>query len=208
MTRRSGKTAAEYLRARNTDPMYLARKREQDEKVRLMEAELAAAEAPLVTALQTAGLAWVRSVWDLVNTREPYPHVLDLLIEHLQGEYPSRVQEGIGRALAVPESRRFWSTLLRLFRHHPDGGIVNQGKFGIGCALAAGFTEDRLGDVIAILDDPRHGGNRAVFLPVIARLKSSDATAALERAAEDPDLEKEAKFQLRLKARRDRKSKS
>ena len=129
-------------------------------------------------------------------------------MEHLQKDYPTRVQGAIARALAVPESRRFWPTLLELFRSHPDGTVANLGKFGIGCALAAGFTEERLDDVVEILDEPRHGLNRAVFLPVIAKLDSPKAVAALERASADPDLDKEAAFQLRLKARRSRKARS
>ena len=69
-------------------------------------------QEPLVAALTAAG--WppkvqqcgeTRSVWDFVNTVEPYPHLLDTLAEHLIRPYHERIKEGIARALAVREAK-------------------------------------------------------------------------------------------------------
>jgi hypothetical protein len=69
-------------------------------------------EVPLVAALTAKG--WpaavrqcgdTRSVWDLVNTAEPYPHLLGVLTAHLAKPYHRRTREGIVRALAVREAR-------------------------------------------------------------------------------------------------------
>jgi len=69
-------------------------------------------EEPVVAALTAAG--WParvrqcddnRSVWDLVNTAEPYPQLLDTLAEHVKRPYLKRIREGIARALAVREAR-------------------------------------------------------------------------------------------------------
>ena len=205
--KRSPKTAEEFQKELDADQEYQTRRRAQDEKIRELQAALAAEERPLVAALQDAGLACVRSVWDLVNTAEPYPQVLGILVEHLQKGYSTRITAGIGRALAVPGARQYWPILLPLFLGHPDGSVPNLGKFGIGCALAASFSEEHLDDVIAILEDPAHGENRAVFLPCVARLKSPKATVALEKAARDPQLKQEAKFQLQRRERRSRPTK-
>ena len=59
-----------------------------------------------------------------------------------------------------------------LFRRHPDGPIVNQAKFGIGCAFAACADDDVIDDVIALVQEPRHGENRAVFLKKLAESSS------------------------------------
>jgi len=66
-------------------------------------------EAPLVGALIAAGVRLngkgIESVWDLVNTAEPYPHLLDTLVEHVTRPYHVRTREGIVRALAVREAK-------------------------------------------------------------------------------------------------------
>ena len=207
MKKKKGMLASELVAELNANPEYLERRRAQDEKLAAMEQALQLAERPLVQPLNDAGLGWVRSVWDLVNTAEPYPKVLDILVEHLQRDYPPRVLESIGRALAVPESRRFWSTLLRLFRSHPDGAVANGVKFSIGCALSACVTEDVIDDVVALVDEPRHGENRLVFLKVLSESPSLKAQAAFEQATRDSQLMKEARFLKRLRDRKSRKPK-
>jgi len=84
------------------------RERRWAEKAMLLRKD----EEPLVAALTSAG--WpeavrqcgdTRSVWDLVNTAEPYPHLLDTLADHLARPYHRRTREGIARALAVREAK-------------------------------------------------------------------------------------------------------
>lgn len=71
-------------------------------------------EEPLVAELTAAG--WPpnikpsseggpHSVWNLVNTTEPYPHFLPILAKHLSRPYHKRVREAIVRALAVNEAK-------------------------------------------------------------------------------------------------------
>jgi hypothetical protein len=67
------------------------------------------AEQPIVADLRSAGVE-VNSVWDLVNTSDPYPGALPVLMEHLErGGYPERAVENLGRALAVKPSVAFWA---------------------------------------------------------------------------------------------------
>ena len=121
---------------------------------------------------------------------------------------PRAVLEGIGRALAVPESRRFWRTLLRLFRESSGWRRTSRAvKRSIGCALSASVTEDVIDDVVALIGEPRHGENRIVFLKVLMESPSLKAQAAFEQAARDSQLMKEARFLKRLRDRRVRKPK-
>ena len=208
MKPRKGITASELVAQLNANPQFVERRRQQQEESDAIEQAARLAERPLVQALNEAGLGWLRSVWDLVNTSEPYPHVLPILIEHLQRDYPPGILEGIARALAVPESRRFWNTLLRLFRQHPDVSAPYNVKWAIGCALAASVTADVIGDIIALVQEPRHGENRIVFLKALSQSPSLKAQAAFEQAAHDPQLMKEARFLKRLGDRRSRKRKT
>ncbi|MFZ2502019.1 MAG: hypothetical protein WAW88_05070 [Nocardioides sp.] len=75
-----------------------------------------------MTDLRSAAVQ-VDSVWDLVNTSEPYPAALPVLMEHLErGGYPARVMEGLGRSLAVKPSVAFWERLKDRWLHARDSG--------------------------------------------------------------------------------------
>jgi hypothetical protein len=150
--------------------------------------------------LHSAGYTWARSVWDLVNTAEPYPKAIDILVEHLQRPYPDKVLEGIGRALAVRDARRAWLTLSQLFRLNQDRK-GNGVKWAIGCALSAASDDSVIHDVIALVSDPTHGENRIALLDPLARSKSAEAHAALRAAVSDPELAREAKHLLRRRKR-------
>jgi hypothetical protein len=105
-------TAKEQQDILDQDPQYQAmmaqKRRGWAEKAALLHKD----EEPLVAALTSAG--WpeavrqcgeTRSVWDLVNTAEPYPHLLDTLVDHLARPYHRRTREGIARSLAVREAK-------------------------------------------------------------------------------------------------------
>ena len=68
-----------------------------EERWKAYEDELRRSEEPLVEALREVGVS-VTSVWDLVNTREPYPNALPVLIKHLTGDYHPKVLANIARA--------------------------------------------------------------------------------------------------------------
>jgi len=88
------------------DPEFVARRAEQERRRRQIADALREIEAPLVDALRRVGED-VTSVYDLVNTTRRYPHAIDVLFEHLQRPYPDPILEGIARALAVRDSRRY-----------------------------------------------------------------------------------------------------
>src|SRR5690606_10670983 len=136
-----------------------------------------------------------QSVWDLVNTANPYPKAVPILIEHLQRPYPERVREGIARALAVPDAVKEWDTLRRLFETEADATTTGV-KWALGCALAAAATDGVIGDVIHLLRDRRHGGNRTALISALARSADPRARRALMEAGADPELATEVQRAL------------
>jgi hypothetical protein len=182
------------------DPEYQAKRRAFVAKQKALDEFLARAEAPVVDALQRAGFS-VSSVWDLVNTAERYTAALPILLDHLQRDYPDRVREGIARAMAVPESKFAWQTLLNLFRHSLEAK-PNGVKWAIGLALAAAADDEVMPDVIALFRDRRHGENRLAFTKALKRSRLANARAALEQGREDPQLVKEISRELDSPRRR------
>lgn len=112
-------TAAELMALKaerlRTDPVYRAQTEAVEAERQARVTELRRAEQPIVEDLRNVGVE-VSSVWDLVNTADPYPRALPILLRHLQrGGYPDRVIESLGRALAVRPSASVWNTLRQLY---------------------------------------------------------------------------------------------
>lgn len=184
---------AEMMRS---DPEYRARLLQAEaakrERVRLLRE----AEAPIVADLQRAGVE-VGSVWDLVNTSEPYPAALPVLLRHLeQGRYPERVMESLGRALAVKPSVAWWDRLKALYLASPSSSGEED---GVAVALAACATRDQLDDMIAFLELEERGDSRIYFLRPIKRLGGVRGHAVLESLRSSPTFRREVAALLRGK---------
>ncbi len=104
-------SATEFMAQMARDEEYQAKKAAFDTDLQERADGLRAAEQPIVADLRVAGVE-VDSVWDLVNSSEPYPAALSVLVDHLErGGYPVRVMESLGRALAVKPAATFWDRL-------------------------------------------------------------------------------------------------
>ncbi|GAA2445404.1 hypothetical protein [Agromyces soli] len=164
-------------------------------KVQAAEAEwqararlLREAEHPIVADLREAGVQ-VDSVWDLVNTSEPYPAALPVLMEHLErGGYPERVMESLGRALAVKPSVAFWTRLKERWLHARDAGEEE----GTAVALAACATKDQLDDLIEFLSVEERGQSRIHFIRSILKVGGNHGREVVEALRSDPTFGKEA----------------
>jgi hypothetical protein len=169
-----------------------AREAERQERAR----RLREAEQPVVADLRSAGVQ-VDSVWDLVNTSEPYPAALPVLMEHLErGGYPERVMESLGRALAVKPSVMFWERLKARWLNARDSGEED----GTAVALAACATKKQLDDLIEFLSIEERGESRLFFLRSIVRVGGDRGYEVLESVRDDPVLGQAAT--ARLKRRR------
>jgi hypothetical protein len=210
----------------NSDPEYLARKKEQDEEFQRKAEEYAHAEAPLVQALKAAGVP-VSSVWDLVNAGRKRPSrtfristdppeaiwdwldakgrsfatIVPLLLEHLQRPYPDRVRAGIARALAVPEAKFAWPLLVKLYRQ--DQG--DWSRDGLAVALSNLADDDLIDELIALARDPQNGKSRVLLLDALRRSRLPRTQTALTEFGKDPVLQKEALRILHLRSKRVKK---
>jgi hypothetical protein len=190
-------TAAELIALKaerlHTDPAYRAEteavEAERHERVQ----ELRRAEQPIVGDLRAAGVA-VQSVWDLINTAEPYPDALPILLNHLQrGGYPDRVMESLGRALAVKPAAPAWETFRELYLKAEGPGE----KEGLAVALAASATADHLDALIDLLNETSRGSTRIHFLRPIKRIGGQRGLQVLQSLEDDPFYGKEARALLK-----------
>jgi hypothetical protein len=137
------------------------------------------AEQPIVDDLGSVGVE-VASVWDLVNTMEPYAAALPILIDHLErGGYPDRVMEGLGRALGVSPAVEFWGRLKAVCVAARTTGEEE----GAAVASAACATEAQLDDLIDFLSVEERGQSRVFFLGAIERFGGERGRTVLEQLA-------------------------
>ena len=164
--------------------------RDRQEQVRLLRE----AEAPIVADLRRAGLG-VSSVWDLVNTSEPYPAALPVLLAHLaRGGYPDAVMEGLGRALAVEPSAAQWDILSDLYLQARSRGE----KEGLAVALAAAATREHFDQLVNLLLDERQGGTRIYFVRTVKDLGGQRGREVLAKLTDDHVLCREVRAVLKL----------
>jgi len=162
--------------------------RRQEEERERHAAELRQAEAPLVKELRKVGLQ-VESVWDFVNTREPYPEAIPILMEQLEGdyppEYPAKIRSGIARALAVPVlASEDWHVLLRCYRLEPDPQV----RFALSLALQVNARREHYPQLLELVRDPSVGQDRVVFAEALYRFPSDEVTSLLKSLTSDPEL--------------------
>lgn len=161
------------------DPEYRARVEAAEAERQARAGRLREAEGPIVADLNAVGVR-VGSVWDLVNTSEPYPDALPALLEHLErGGYPERVMESLGRAVAVEPAVARWDRLKALYRSARDAGEED----GVAVALAACATKAQLDDLVGFLSLTERGDSRIYFLRPIKRLGGAPAVRLAPRNA-------------------------
>ena len=194
-------TAAEIMEKLSKDPEYQKRRAEQEQRFREREAFLTEEEKDLVSDLHNVGRV-VSSVWDLVNTGEPYPEAVPVLLKHLRLPYSERTREGIARALAVREAGYAWDILWEEFEKIP-GGTNDGPKWGLACALSTiAPTTNRFDEAYRILRDERYGEDRLAFLDVFAFSKDPERRAILKEFADDPQLGDQTRWYLKHPGRR------
>ena len=191
MAKRKRQTAAELMAELEANPEWVRARDERERKRCEIEEELTRAELPILKDLKKAGAKELESVWDLVNTKKPYPNLVPVLLAHLDRQYPDKVREGIARALAVPEARVGWSQLIRSFLAEPqkdETGNDNQVKWALHLALSGAADASVLDELVKLASDRRHGVHRLFFVDALVRIKDPLAAAALEELEDDPDL--------------------
>lgn len=164
--------------------MMAEKRRKWAEKVAIARKD----EEPLVAALTAAG--WpegvqqcteVRSVWDLVHTAVPYPHLLETLADHITRPYRKSTREGIARALAVREAvgTRIPRVLMEELKKEtdPDEG-PNSYRWAIINTLTFVGDSSLADDVQQLLADPRYKSVQADLLRLAKKLNQPGRRSA------------------------------
>lgn len=190
--RRGPMSATEFMAELERDEEYQRKKAAYDAESQERARVLEAAEQPIVAELRNAGVQ-VDSVWDLVNTAEPYPAALPVLLKHLErGGYPDRVMESLGRALAVKPAVAFWDRLKALYLEPRSPGEEE----GTAVALAACATDAQLDDLIEFLSVEERGQSRIFFIPSILNVGGGRGREVVASLRDDPVFGKEATAQM------------
>jgi predicted nucleic acid-binding protein len=190
--KRGRKTANQFFAEIEADPARRAVRDARNAELQARQEELGRAEAPLVAELRAAGVV-VNSVYDLVNTREPYPAALPILIKHLDFEYPPQIVDGIARALAVPAARIAWRKIVERYKSNRDHGAQQ----GLALAIAYTANDDLIDEVIELARNREYGLSRGLLLLALQRSQLPKARAALEELASDPVIGKGAQNLLK-----------
>lgn len=181
-------TAGEILDRLEKDPVWVARRKADEEWRQARARRLSAEEAQLVADLAEVGVV-VSSVWDLVNTRQPYPEAIPVLLDHLKiSTYRSEIRDGIARALTVkhPETKAALPELLAAFRRDPEI-MLNGAKWALGNAICVLFDDRHVEEVAELARDPAHGPARGMLLRALAKSNSESARTTREALRDDPD---------------------
>ena len=182
-------TAGELMDQLANDPEFQARKRAEEERRLARERELNEIERPLVADLKEVGAPVTESVYDLVNTSEPYPQALPVLMKHLEARgYPPVIMEGIGRALAVRDSIGYWDRLRACY----ENAQSEPEQDGVAIALRACATADHVDDLIELLTDDTQGEVRVFFVKTLGKLGGERGRRVIESLVDDPVVGKEA----------------
>ncbi|HEX8081625.1 MAG TPA: hypothetical protein VF557_15550 [Jatrophihabitans sp.] len=180
-----------------TDPKYSAEVEAFEAELERRARNLSIAEQPIVRDLRSVGIE-VSSVWDLVNTSDPYPEALPVLLEHLKkGGYPDRVMESLGSALAVKPAAYAWETFRELYLSAEGRGEEE----GLAVALAASATREHLEELIALLQEDSRSDTRIHFLRPIKRVGGQRGRQMLESLVDDPMFGREARALLKASNR-------
>lgn len=150
--------------------------------------------------LKEAGVE-IESPWDFVNSKEPYPQAIPILIKHLAEEYNLRSKEGIVRALATKEAKGIaCRPLLDEYKKIAQDPNYNfHYKWVFGLAIYNTITKEFIDDVIEVVLDERNGDSRDFFVRALTRVKDERCKQAFIKLLSDPSglVKKEAERSLK-----------
>ncbi|WP_018762365.1 hypothetical protein [Arthrobacter sp. 135MFCol5.1] len=177
------------------DPEYRAKVEAVEAARRQQVQALRSAEQPIIRDLRAVGCD-VNSVWDLVNTTEPYEDALPVLLGHLEcGGYPDRVMESLGRAMAVKPAVAFWDQLKTLYLRAENPGEEE----GLALALAAAATGAQLKELTDLVQDESRGPTRIHFVRALLNIGGAEGRSTVETLRHHPTVGKEARALLRTR---------
>jgi hypothetical protein len=131
--------------------------------------ELREEVSELVDDLRSVGV-FCRDIWDLVNTKEPYPSAIPILIRYLDNDFHYRNKEAIVRALGVKEAIGLVAP--RLINEYHNTPLDKESyRDAIGNAVFVTFTSADVAAILQIVEDKRNGSSRFMFVGALGRIK-------------------------------------
>lgn len=125
------------------------------------------------------------SVWDLVNSSEPYIDALPILLDHLDKPYSLKTKEGIVRAITVEEARGLaGEKLLVMFKNEKDGNL----RWVIGNALSKVSTTVEISEILEVLKEDGYEHARSELVHAVARIKGQESIVFLISLLDDGDV--------------------
>ncbi|WP_316812827.1 HEAT repeat domain-containing protein [Pedobacter heparinus] len=166
------------------------RSKEQIEESRLvakqLEIEMAKEVNDLLGELKKQGI-FIKSVWDLVNTKKAYPDAIDILIKHLRKKYHDKNMEGIVRALTVKEAKGKAANVLKELYDNTSKDKSNL-RWVIGNAIATVMSVDDVDWVFSTVIDKSNGSSRAQLVLALGSVKSEQSQNILIDLLDDKDV--------------------
>lgn len=141
----------------------------------------------IIEALKKAGIA-IDDIYDLVNTNEPYPEAIPVLIQLLkEGITNVGNREGIIRALAVPEAKGIiGSLLIDEFYKIPSENMLL--RWTVGSTMEAVISEKDIDGVIKIITDKSNGMSRQMFVLALGNIPSEKSEDVLIQVLNDDEI--------------------
>ncbi len=165
-------TAKELMDELNADPEWVRAKKEKEDAINKRWAICKVEEAKILPELRAVGVV-VDSTWDLVNTRQPYPAAIPILMKHLQDEsLTERSREGLARALICKESQGVADNVLLTLFYKTDAAEFSELKWVLGYAVSI-VCKLSIEEIDAILVNHMHGRGRLQMVNMLKRRHKS-----------------------------------
>ncbi len=148
-------------------------------------------------ALKAAGVE-VKSVYDLVNSKNSYPEAISVLLEMLNRVKSDRMIEGIARALTVREATGIaLNPLVELFRNYtPLTPSQEATKWAIGNAISEIADDSSFEEILELARDARHGRARQMLPRSLSRMRNPHVVDLLISFLDEDDLRGQAIWSL------------
>lgn len=156
----------------------------------------------IIKELKDIGIE-VEDIYDLVNTKNPYPGAIPVLIRYLKkGIEDPKLKQGILRALAVPEAKgKIGSLLIEEFYKIPADNMLL--RWVIGNTMEVVITNEDIDEVAKIVSDKKNGMSRQMFVLALGKITSKKSEDVLIQVLDDEEITPHALEALgKLKSRK------
>lgn len=134
-------------------------------------------ESIVLKELLNVGLS-LNSIYDLVNTNEPYPEAILVLLNCLSEETDDKTKEGIIRALAIKEAiGKTGLILINEYNKIPREKSLL--RWAIGNTMYTTISEKDVQDILTIVSDKSNGFSRQMFVAALGKFQLAEVESVL-----------------------------